>query len=274
MKEQSLITQIEVVVCSHVNTWMGLLPQRLRASCAELGLARNLKLSLGEDALIILFDIDDTLLDHSAAMRLAAACLHANLRLDVSKEDFLAAWQGALNHYYPLYLKGEITYESARRARIRKTIDPGLADQEADQLFATYLAVYETAWTLFPDVLSCLDRLASFRMGIISNGRASEQRKKLTRFGLANRFDHVLLSEDCGFAKPDQEIFRSACKAMGVLPAKAIYVGDQYQIDACGARSAGLIGIWLDRQGNASDHHDPPVMRSLDELVPVENLGA
>jgi putative hydrolase of the HAD superfamily len=218
--------------------------------------------------MVVFFDIDDTLIDHGAALRSAATSVHAGLKLGVPVQDFLAAWQAALLRYYPLYLKGEITYEVARRARIRETIDPALADTEADDLFASYLARYEAAWTLFPDVLPCLDRLMSFRLGIISNGRSDEQRKKLGRFGLVGRFEHILISEECGVAKPDQKIFRWACAAVRVSPAEALYIGDQYEIDVCGARNAGLEGIWLDRHGTASADNRPPVVRSLDELMP------
>jgi putative hydrolase of the HAD superfamily len=218
--------------------------------------------------MVVFFDIDDTLIDHGAALRSAATSVHAGLGLGVPVQGFLAAWQAAHRLYYPLYLKGEITYQAAWRARIRGTIDPALADAEADDLFASYLARYEAAWTLFPDVLSCLDRLRSFRLGIISNGRSDEQRKKLGRFGLVARFEHILISEECGAAKPDQKIFRWACAAVRVSPAEALYIGDQYEIDVCGARNAGLKGIWLDRQGTASVDHRSPVLRSLHELTP------
>ncbi len=219
--------------------------------------------------MVVFFDLDDTLIDHSAAMRSAAASLHTNLHLGGSTQDFIVAWQEAIDVYYPLYVTGVMTFETSRWARIRQTIDPGLADEEADRLFADYLVNYESAWTIFPDVLPCLDRLASVPLGIITNGQTGQQRSKLARFDLSRRFEHIFISEECGLRKPDREIFSAACNAAGVPPGDALHIGDSYEVDVCGARGAGLQGVWLDRQRSATASHRPPMMHSLEELISV-----
>jgi putative hydrolase of the HAD superfamily len=48
-----------------------------------------------------------------------------------------------------------------------------------------------------------------------------------------------------------------------------VYVGDHYDLDAQGARRAGLLGIWLDRMGASSEEHRPPMIRSLLDLPGV-----
>jgi putative hydrolase of the HAD superfamily len=75
-----------------------------------------------------------------------------------------------------------------------------------------------------------------------------------------------MISEYCGCAKPNPKIFRAACAASGVSPRDAAYVGDMYDIDAQGARDAGLTGIWLDRRRIAAPPHAPPIVCSLAEL--------
>ena len=59
----------------------------------------------------------------------------------------------------------------------------------------------------------------------------------------------VVISGEIGVAKPHQAIFRRACRALGVHPAQAMHVGERLDIDAMGARDAGLHGVWLDRSG-------------------------
>jgi putative hydrolase of the HAD superfamily len=218
--------------------------------------------------MVIFFDIDDTLLDHRKAMRAATIALHTRLGLPISTQDFLSRWYAAHSRYYPRYLNGEMSVTAARRARIRETIDCALSDLEADDLFASYLASYEASWNLFSDVMPCLNRLSSFRIGVISNGHSEEQRRKLACFGLTDRFEHVLISDECGFPKPRPEIFAAACSAVHLAPSEAVYVGDQYAIDATAARNAGLRGIWLDREGTATSEHLPPIIQSLDYLIP------
>ena len=109
---------------------------------------------------------------------------------------------------------------------------------------------------------------------MISNGQSAQQRAKLERLGIAERFRHVTISQDCGAAKPDPKIFRHACERCGIDPGAAVYVGDRYDLDAEGARRAGLTGVWLDRARTASLRHRAPIIRSLADLPAlVEKLS-
>ena len=101
-------------------------------------------------------------------------------------------------------------------------------------------------------------------MGIISNGERNQQQGKLERTGIAHYFDALILSAECGMAKPAPGIFQLACVSMGVSPSQAVYVGDRQDVDAEAARRAGLLGIWLNRSAVA--HNDDPRTR-IDSLL-------
>ena len=218
--------------------------------------------------MVVLFDIDETLLDHRTTERAAAAALHRIARVRRPVGDFVAAWSDALERNFRRYLAGELSYDDQRRARVREAVDPELDDDAADRLLVHYLDAYLAGSALFPDVLPCLDRLARgrHRLGIISNGQSDHQRTKLARCGIADRFECILISEECGHHKPAPEIFAQACARMGEPAARAVYIGDRYDVDAEGARGAGLRGVWLDRGARASAEHEPPIISSLDEL--------
>jgi len=216
--------------------------------------------------MLVLFDIDDTLIDHTSAVETGVAALHAELGAPSDRSVFHEQWVAAMREHFPLYLRGELTYEEQRRARMRQTVDANLSDADADDLFQHYFRAYENAWSSFPDVLACLAAVSSHTLGIISNGNGVEQRAKLARTGIADRFQHVFISNDCGHAKPDAKIFHLACHSAGCREQDAVYVGDFYEVDALGARGAGLTGIWLDRQSLRRPDHAPPVIRGLSEL--------
>ena len=227
--------------------------------------------------MLVLFDLDDTLLDHSAAMRSGAARLHKSLGAPGPLEDFLGRWQRALERHYARYVAGEVSFREQRRARVREVVDSSLSDGAADKIFLEYAAGYEESWSLFPDVLPCLESLSRHRLGVISNGDASQQRKKLARSRIIDRFDCVVVSSECGCAKPDASIFVTACTRAGESPANAVYVGDQYELDAEAARKAGLEGVWLDRYQRATAQHAPPIIESLlrlRELLPSPPRGS
>jgi len=214
----------------------------------------------------ILFDIDETLMDHSKAFRIGTAALHRARGTDGDEEEFRSRWSEAHERNFDRFLAGELTHEEQRRQRVRDTFGETLSDADADRLFALYIAAYEGAWSLYDDVLSCLDALAAHPLGVVSNGQSEQQRAKLARLGIADKFRRVTISQDCGFAKPDARIFAHACAACGIDPREALYVGDRYEVDAEGARRAGLTAVWLDRGRTASLRHMGPVIRSLASL--------
>jgi putative hydrolase of the HAD superfamily len=220
----------------------------------------------GFTEMLILFDIDDTLLDHTTAMRAAAAFVHQQFGGADTFEQFFANWSAAQARHYPRFLSGEISYAGQRPARVREMIDLQLTDAAADEVFADYFAAYEANWSLFPDVRECLAQLSRHRLGVISNGASSEQRRKLVNTGIAEYFEHILISDECGWFKPAPEIFRHACSLCGESAANAVYVGNLYDLDAEAARRAGLRGVWLDRDGRRSPHNLPPIITRLNDL--------
>lgn len=219
--------------------------------------------------MLILFDLDDTLLDHTFAFDAATTAVHRISGVAISSDEFARRWSASHRRNFDRYLSRELTYEEQRRARVRETVDSRLDDAEADRIFDHYLAAYESSWRLFGDVLPCLNALAGARLGVITNGQPLQQRRKLARFSIADRFEHVVVPEECGHAKPDPRIFAAACAKFGREAGSAVYVGDSYEIDACAARAAGLHGVWLDRSGTASHAHAAPVIATLTEFSEV-----
>lgn len=71
---------------------------------------------------------------------------------------------------------------------------------------------------------------------------------KLDALQLAVQFEVVIASGDVGFAKPDPRIFMLAAQQLDLAPERCIFVGDKRDVDALGARAAGMQGVWLNRR--------------------------
>jgi putative hydrolase of the HAD superfamily len=56
------------------------------------------------------------------------------------------------------------------------------------------------------------------------------------------RFDHVIESSKVGIRKPDPEIYRMACEALGVVPAQCVYL-DDLGINCKPAAAMGMTAI-------------------------------
>lgn len=85
-----------------------------------------------------------------------------------------------------------------------------------------------------------------FILAVISNTEDGRLIDSLTAAGIADVFDLLIDSHIVGCRKPDKAIFQLALDKLGVDAHDAVYIGDSYQIDALGARAAGLRGILLD----------------------------
>ncbi|ARX86713.1 hydrolase [Streptomyces alboflavus] len=205
----------------------------------------------------VVWDIDDTIFDYAHAdtegirAHLVAEDLLAGYG---TAEDALALWKRTTERHWARFGAGEVDFETQRRDRVREFVGAALDDIEADAWFARYRAHYEAAWTLFPDTLPTLDALASrYRHAVLSNSAHAVQDHKLRTLGVRDRFEAVLCAADLGVSKPAAEAFHAVCAELGLAPAEIAYVGDQPEIDARGARDAGLLGIWLDRNGSAQE---------------------
>jgi putative hydrolase of the HAD superfamily len=205
----------------------------------------------------VLWDVDDTLFDYSGAERAGAlAYFEAEGLLTAygGAERALGLWREVMEINYHRFLAGELTFQEQRRERVRAFLGKPLDDLVADAWFDGYRARYEdSGWAAFPDVLPALDALTpGYRHGVLSNSSTTHQDDKLRRIGLRDRFEVLLCSDELGYAKPAPEAFLAACEALGLLPGEVAYVGDRPDLDARGADSAGLYGVWLDRRGTGN----------------------
>jgi putative hydrolase of the HAD superfamily len=218
---------------------------------------------------MIFFDLDDTLLDHQTADYNAVTDFYKTISIAMSLPEFLAAWRAAQERHYVRYYAGEISFQQQRRERLREVIDSTLNDEAADRIFARYLNGYESHWVLFDDVLPCFERLSTHRLGLITNGDGILQRRKLAKTGITDKFDCIVISDECGYAKPDKEIFLYACELAGEDPKNSVHIGDRINLDAQGACNAGLRGIWLNRKSAVASDCTTLVIASLDALPAV-----
>jgi putative hydrolase of the HAD superfamily len=89
-------------------------------------------------------------------------------------------------------------------------------------------------------------RERGYRLGVVSNSNGHVARL-LARAGLARFLEVIVDSAEVQIEKPDPRIFSVATEMLGLEPARCAYVGDIYEIDVVGARTAGLRPILIGR---------------------------
>ena len=145
----------------------------------------------------------------------------------------------------------------------------GVEDFEAffEALYGHYAS--PLSWRLYPEVTSVIESLtgSGYRLALVSNFD-SRLIPILEGLGIHHRFDQVVYSTAAGYAKPDTRIFTRAASALGVENARAVHVGDSYEADYLGARTAGMQGLLLSRQGQRPQAVANDILTDLDQLLP------
>ncbi|MGF1977707.1 MAG: HAD family hydrolase [Nostoc sp. CmiSLP01] len=209
----------------------------------------------------VLFDLDDTLINHDAAIRSAAGGLFNNFisNRENDCQAFVERWISLNREWYKKFYAKEVTFQESARGKLREAFFPygyEFSDTVADTLLSEYWERYVSMCLLFNDVDECFRQLEQWKVGVLTNGQENQQLEKLRRCGILSVLDVVITSEAVGFPKPAPEIFLHACNKMGVQPREIMYVGDNLELDAIAARNAGLFGVWFDR--HHTDSLDSP----------------
>ncbi len=255
----------------------------------------------------LIFDLDDTLVVEEASARAAFIQTSELARVrhgvnpeelhDVVRKSCRELWYGFASHPYCRRI-GISSWEGmwaeftgtdselkplrnwAPEYRVRSwqmalhhfgIDDPGLAAELAD----AFPRLRRDMHVLYPDSIKALVQCRQrHSLGLLTNGAADLQRRKLEGAGLAGYFDQVLISGEIGIAKPDRRVFEMLLTRMKSRPEHALMIGDSIRKDILGAQEAGIRAVWLNRSGKV---HDPSVVpdweiSTLEELASILEL--
>lgn len=195
----------------------------------------------------VLFDWDDTLCGAEPHRFAFAREVARHFGVDLSLTEVYRAFVRAGDSYaFP----GPSLME---KVAVELGIDP---DRRASFIHAYQQREAYRRFALFDDVLDMIDDLGTrkLRVGVISNNDGVARYIKM--MDVEHRFEIVVGPSTYNVEKPHPEIFRRACQDLGVEPRRTVYVGDSYDNDVVGARSAGMTPVLVDRFGINLDGHD------------------
>jgi len=216
----------------------------------------------------IFFDLDETLVDDDFNYRTsikatAEAIARASGRVSVERVE--KAYETYSDTYWneltgvPTAPSGSKRLEDIRHHVWTTALE--MAGEPDPSIISVALLAYEIARreepVLFQETNSTLDRLRPhFKMGIITNGELMEQQPKLDATDLPRWFQSIITPE-CGYMKPQLEIFDIALKSLGTTADRSAFVGDSLKWDVLGSNNAGIYSIWINRNGAERSNGDP-----------------
>ena len=185
----------------------------------------------------VLFDFDHTLTDFGDHVRWAdarPAVQHVYREAGVP-DAFLEAHLGSITLYIAVGALEPLT--GAALIEVQRLASAVLTEFEAEATTTT------EALPGAPDVPAALAR-HGLRSAIVTSNAASVVRANLGRFGLESAFEVVIGRDQVARLKPAPEGLLAACRALGVPPAAAAYVGDSVaDIEAASAAGMAAWGI-------------------------------
>jgi putative hydrolase of the HAD superfamily len=220
----------------------------------------------------ILFDFGQTLVDAANGFRKAEKEAQKRLFADPGlnkKEDFLATYRRIRKNRKSLWQEVYHFYGLKPDTRVLETWE------------TAYWETVKANSTLFPEAVNILKSLSSeYQLGMITNtqGQQRSGTHRISQFPELETYFKVIIvaGENSIPPKPDPEPFRLCLEGLNLKPSEAVYVGDDYRIDICGAQDAGLHAVWLKHHCVNRSWPDvqtsTPIIRNLDELLDIERL--
>ena len=258
------------------------------------GCCRSFELTTrnGNLPVAVLFDLDDTILATSQGAADSWTVVAAGFAPIVSERvPGIVTPDGlcdAISEYRTWYWADQERNRVGRlnpREALRQNILGGLTklgvtDAKGDGAKGLVADMAE-AWTTvrwstlkpFPGALETLRtlRVRGVRLGLLTNGSAETQRKKVDSLGLVDLIDHIQIEGVFGIGKPEPQAYLHALESLGVRPSQTWMVGDNLELDVGAPMKLGIHGIWVDvfGQGTPGDTGVKPdrVVRSIAELV-------
>jgi len=208
----------------------------------------------------VLFDLDGTLLDRRLSFE-------RFIRHQWTRLPLVRASVGQAQYVQAVIEQDRDGYAPRRALFAGALTQLGLPTTQSDTLLEDYRAGFPSGCLLFPDAAQTLTalRAAGFKLGVITNGSMRMQSAKLQCLALESAFDTILISGAEGVSKPHPRIFHRAVERLGTASERALFVGDNPDVDVSGARSAGMKAVW---------RRDAAVSRPVDADAIIEELGS
>jgi len=222
---------------------------------------------------LFLFDLDDTLLDFRASEKLSFEGVLRELGYRDSVDELFQQYQGINIGLWRAFETGTVSKDFLKVERFRKTFAANGLELDPQRASHRYLESLSENVVLIDGAKRLCQSLAAHgEVGIITNGVASIQDRRIASSGLGDYISFTATSEACGHAKPDSRFFEYATKMARSFNKEAtIIVGDRLDADILGANRFGIESCWYNPGRLTNDTEALPTFEAahLDDIAPL-----
>ena len=196
---------------------------------------------------LILFDLDNTLLDFTKSEEEALLLTFKHFHIQCDKNHHLKAYEKINSKIWVEFEEGKITLEELkieRFARFLKKIDLTI---NSETFALEYLSNLSKSVYFIKDASLIFEAIRKkYRISFITNGISMVQHERVRRAGFYDYIEELIISEEVGFKKPDREIFEHTLTKLNIQnKQKVLIIGDNLNSDIKGGIDFGIDTCWF-----------------------------
>lgn len=196
----------------------------------------------------LLFDADDTLLDFKKSEEASFFHILTKHEIEGDRKTFHNSYKQINEDLWSRHALGHVSKDVLKVERFERFLNLHGLKGDPMAMSEDYLSTLPTHVYLIDGALDLLQFLhKKIPTIIVTNGIGHVQHQRLANSGLKPFIDLMVVSEECGYSKPDERIFFHTFDLIKASPKKhrLLMIGDKLETDILGASKVGIDSCWF-----------------------------
>lgn len=196
---------------------------------------------------ILLFDLDNTLLDFDLAENIALTKLLEEQKVE-NLEEYKKAYTTINKSLWEKLEKNEITRTYLVNNRFKMLFEKFGNKKDGNYLSNRYKEILGMQGQHIKGAYELLEKLkkSNYKLYAVTNGMQNIQNNRLKNSKITKFFDGIFISEKVGYQKPNIKFFEYiANKIPNFTKDKSIIIGDSLNADIKGGIDFGIDTAWI-----------------------------
>ena len=221
---------------------------------------------------LLLLDADETILDFKKSEDYSLHVVLSKHGINSDAPHLKESYQKINEVLWNDHARGLISKDLLKTERFRLFLKENNLKADPNLMGEDYLKTLPEKVFLIDGALEFLQSLhGKIPMVIVTNGIGHVQHLRLERSGLKPYITDMIISEVCGFSKPDRRIFDHTFKTLNleIAKTKTLMIGDRLETDVLGAHNAGIDSCWFNPNRDSKQSEIKPTIEvsSLNEIL-------
>ncbi|MBE1556692.1 YjjG family noncanonical pyrimidine nucleotidase [Sporosarcina limicola] len=198
---------------------------------------------------VLLFDLDDTLLDFSLTEKHALSNTFQTFGLPNGFNEYITSYKAISKMLWDDLEQGRTTLAELKVERFKRLFLQHELTMDAEFFGHTYLENLGKEVHIIDGVEEMIAGLSDYRLALLTNGFNDVQHARMNRSIFSNSFEAIITSEEAGTQKPQVAIFDYTFEKLQISDkSRVLMIGDSLTSDIQGGTNYGIDTCWFNPQ--------------------------